>query len=250
MQLHGAATKYSVGVNATIAGQLKDRHPFPCAGGALYRLGADTVAFHQVVRVLCATGWASYSAPILRTMLDLALSTAIIIECPDEAEIRGFRYTGFFLKAMLLRDDGDERFRKHLRSQVETGITRLSGDDQVLARRFIFKDRLPAYWYAPDYYRRPTDAAAKLFNPEMAQSYTILSSAAHGGFLGLGLLRDQPDLIHPNRRDDPNGASLALRTSVRIVLEQARGRDQFELGGQLSRLYKKVLKQLLGFSRS
>ena len=42
----------------------------------------------------------------------------------------------------------------------------------------------------------------------------------------------------------------ALRTSVRIVLEQARGRDQFELGGQLSRLYKKVLKQLLGFSRS
>lgn len=148
MQLHGAAIKYSIGVNATIAEQLKGRHPFPCAAGALYRLGAEMVAFHQVVRVLYATGWASYSAPILRTMLDLALSTAIIIECPDEAELRGFRYTGFFLKAMLLRDDSDESFRKHLRSQVETGIKRLSDGDQPRARRFIFKDRLPAYWYA------------------------------------------------------------------------------------------------------
>jgi hypothetical protein len=250
MRLHDAATKYSGSVNAAVAEQLKGSHPSPCAGGALYRLGAETLTFHQAVLVLCATGWASCSAPILRTMLDLSLSTAIIVECPEEAELRGFRCTGFFLKAMLSRDDGDESFRDHLRAQVEAGIERLNGGDQLRARRFIFNDRLPAYWYAPDYYRRPKEAADKLFNPEMAQCYTTLSSAAHGGLLGLGLLRDQPDVIHPNRRHDPDSLSLALRFSIRIVIEQARGRDQFELGGQLLGLYNKLLKRLLEYSSS
>lgn len=229
-------------MNATIAAQLDGKHPYPLAGGALHRLGADTVAFHEAVLALCATGWASCSAPLLRTLLDLLLSTAVIVERRDEAEMRGFRCTHYFLKAML--SEGDDEVRQSNRRQIEAGIARLPGADQERARRFIFSDRLPAYWYAPDYYRRPQEAADKLLIPELSSYYTRLSSAAHGGFFGLGLFRDQPDAVHPNPRNDPRSQSLALCTSIRIVLEQAHARDQFELSGRLSGAYGSLVERL------
>src|SRR3954467_7232818 len=97
--LHDAAAEYAVGVNQAISTQVKN-HLYPVAAGALYRIGADTVAFHMAVFTLCADGRVSCSAPLLRTLLDLLLSTAIIVERHDEADLRGFRYTHFFLKTM------------------------------------------------------------------------------------------------------------------------------------------------------
>lgn len=135
VRLHGEASQYSVAVNAAIAAQLNGKHPYPLAAGALYRLGADSVAFHEAVFALCATGWAFCSAPLLRTLLDLLLSTVIIVERLDEAEMRGFRCTHFFLKAMLARSDGDERSREDNRRQIESGLARLSNSDKERTRR-------------------------------------------------------------------------------------------------------------------
>jgi hypothetical protein len=178
----------------------------------------------------------------LRTLLDLLLSTAIIVERADEAEMRGFRCTHYFLKAMLSEEDG--QLQQSNRRHIEAGIARLAGADQERARHFIFNDRLPPYWYAPDYYHRPQEAADALLTAELSSYYARLSSAAHGGFFGLGLFRDQPDTIHPNQRSDPQSQALALSTSIRIVLEQARARDQFELGGQLSHTYDDLVARL------
>ncbi len=192
-RLHGDASEFSVAVNAAVARHFDGIHPYPLAGGALHRLGADTVAFHEAVLALGATGWVACSAPLLRTLLDLLLSTAIITERADQAEMRGFRCTHYFLKAMLF--EGDAAAQRSNRKQIEAGIARLAGEDQERARRFIFKDRLPPYWYAPDYYHRPQEATDALLVPELASYYAKLSSAAHGGFFGLGLFRDQPDTI-------------------------------------------------------
>lgn len=242
-RLHGAATEFAVAVNEAVARQFDGIHPYPLAGGALHRLGADTVAFHEVVLALCATGWVACSAPTLRTLLDLLLSTAIIAERAHEAEMRGFRFTHYFLKAMLT--EGDAEARRGNRQQIEAGLARLVGEDRERARRFIFSDRLPPYWYAPDYYHRPQEAADALLVPELATYYAKLSSAAHGGFCGLGLFRDQPDTIHPNQRSDPHSQALAILTSTRILLEQVRARDQFESGGQFQRVYKQLLARLV-----
>jgi hypothetical protein len=241
-RLHDDASKYAVTVNETIVERHNGKHPYPLAGGALHRLGAYTVAFHQAILALCATGWVSCSAPLLRTLLDLLLSTAIIVERTNEAEIRGFRCTHYFLKALL--SEPNDKLQQSNRRQIEAGISRMSGADQERARRFIFNDRLPAYWYAPDYYRRPQEAADALLVPELSSYYARLSSAAHGGFFGLSLFRDQPDTIHPNQRPDPKSQALALSTSIRIDLEQARLRDQFELGGQLGGAYAALVERL------
>ncbi len=245
VRLHGNAGGYAVAVNAAIAEQLDGKHPYPAAGGALWRLGADTVAFHQAVLALCDTGWASCSAPILRTLLDLLISTAIIVERKDEAEIRGFRCTHFFLKAALSDSSIDDKVRKDSRQQIDSGIAQLSDTDKDRARRFVFQDPVRAYWYAPDYFHRPQEAVDKLLGQELGVAYARLSSAAHGGFVGLGLFRDQPDTIHPNQRDDPQSESMALLISTRIVLEQTRARNEFELGGQFSGTYGRLLDRLL-----
>ena len=242
-RLHGEASEFAVAVNAAVARQLDGTHPYPLAGGALLRLGADTVAFHEAILALCATGWVGCSAPLLRTLLDLLLSTAIIAERSDQTEIRGFRCTHYFLKAML--SEGDAESQRNNRQQIEAGIARLPSQDQEPARRFIFNNPLRSYWYAPDYYHRPQDAANALLAPELASYYAKLSSSAHGGFFGLGLFRDQPDAIHPNQRDDPRSQALAILTSTRIVLEQVRVRDQFELSGQFQKGYEDLIAWLL-----
>ena len=131
-RLHSNASEYAVAVNAAVAVQLDGKHPFPLAGGALYRLGADTVAFHEAVLALCATGWVSCSAPLLRTLLDLLLSAAIIVERANEAEMWGFRCTHYFLKAML--SEGDSEAQQRHRRQIEAGIARLADADQERAR--------------------------------------------------------------------------------------------------------------------
>jgi hypothetical protein len=243
-QIHEAASHYAVDVNFAISDQFEKKHPYPLAGGALYRLQADTLSFHEAVFALCVAGYVSCSAPLLRTQLDLLLSTAIIVHRRDEAEIRGFRCTHYFLKTMFIRSDADAQLRKRARQQIDFGIARLSAADQEKARDFIFKDRLPAYWYAPDYYHRPQEAADELLRDDMALYYATLSSAAHGGFLGLGLFRDQPDAIHPSPRENPRAQSLTACTSTRIVLDQANARDRFELGGLFSHTYENLVEQL------
>lgn len=242
-ELHHNASRYAVAVNAAIAEKLNGKHPFPLAGGALYRLGADTVAFHEAVLALCATGWVSCSAPLLRTLLDLLLSTAIIVKHADQAEMRGFRCAHYWRKAVL--SEGDSETQKKNRQQIYSGIALLAKAEQERARRFIFNDRLPAYWYAPDCYRRPQEAADALLISELAMCYSKLSSAAHGGFFGLSIFRDRPDTIHPNQRRDPRSQALALTMSIRIVLEQARARDQFVLDGKFSNTYSELIARLI-----
>jgi hypothetical protein len=180
----------------------------------------------------------------LRTQLDLLLSTAIVVNRREEAEIRGFRCTHYFLKATLVRNDTDPELKKHVRQQIETGISRLPATDQKKARHFVFREGLSAYWYAPDYYRRPQEAADKLLPKDVALYYSTLSSAAHGGFFGLGLFRDQPDAVHPNTRDDPRAQAFALCTSIRFVLDQAEARDRFELGGRFGHIYAALVEQV------
>lgn len=242
-RLHRDAIAFSVAVNEAIPRRFDGIHPHPMAGGALHRLGADTIAFHEAVLALCATGWVACCAPLLRSLLDLLLSTAIITERPEQAELRGFRCTHYFLKAMLA--EGDAEAQRINRQQIEAGLARLAGEDQEQARRFIFNDRLPPYWYAPVYYHRPQEAADALLVPQLASYYAKLSSAAHGGFFGLGLFRDQPDTIHPNQRSDPWSQALALLTSSRIVLDQARARDQFELAGRFHTTYEDLIARLV-----
>jgi hypothetical protein len=176
-------------------------------------------------------------------MLDLILSELVITETETEAEYRGFKYTHFFLKAQLNAPHLKGKLRKAVRAQIEEGIIRLPAAYQQRARDFMFRDRLRAYWYCPEY-QRPKDVLDRLVRSDINRIYDVYSGGSHGGFIGLRILKDEPDRVHPNPRPDPRSQNLALAASSRILLEAMNVRDSFENAGANRSTYDQLLDRL------
>ena len=101
LRLHADVQEYASAVNGSIAAAHGGVSPHPLSGGALYALTADLFGMHRAILSLCEDGWAFAAVALLRSMMDLLLSAAVITEREPEAEYRGFKYTNFFLKAQL-----------------------------------------------------------------------------------------------------------------------------------------------------
>jgi hypothetical protein len=244
IQLHSDVQEYATVVNSSIASAHGGVSPHPLSGGALYALTADLFGIHRAVLTLCEEGWAFAAVPLLRTMIDFLMSAAVITEQKPEAEYRGFKYTHFFLKAQLKETHLSADARAALRSQLENGIAQLPAGQRQKARDFIFRERLWSYWYCPEY-RRPIEVLDRLLSREIRFVYDTFSGGSHGGYLGLSVLKDDPDLKHPNQRADSRSHNLALGGSTRILLETMNIRDCFENGGANQRAYKGLRDQLV-----
>ncbi|MGD0022457.1 MAG: hypothetical protein ABSC54_09160 [Smithellaceae bacterium] len=243
LQLHRDVQGYAKVVNSSIASAHGGVSPHPLSGGALYALTADLFGIHRAVLPLCEDGWAFATVPLLRTMIDFLMNAAVITEQNPEAEYRGFKYTHFFLKAQLKETRLPAEFRAGLRMQLENGIAQLPTGQQQKARYFIFRERLWSYWYCPEY-RRPNEILNRLLSEEIQFVYDMFSGGSHGGYLGLSVLKDEPDLKHPNQRADAKSQNLALAGSARLLLETMNIRDHFENGGANQRVYEGLLGQL------
>lgn len=162
---------------------------------------------------------------MLRAMVDIIISTAIITESPGDSEYRGFKYTYGFLKQNLNNPDMPPEQRKRFREQIEEGIHDLQSAVQNKARKFMFQEKNYGYWHSPEY-MRPTEALKKLCSSEVSKLYAMFSGGAHGSYLGLRLLRDYPDDIHPNPRSDKRSQTLAIVGAIRLTLETFRAMDR------------------------
>ncbi len=230
VKMHEDVVEYGVVIHTTIMAVHEQRGERALSGGALSSIRADLLGLHRSVAALCSDGWAFAATPILRTMIELMLSTAVIVEDVKQAEYRGFKYTHQFLKANLNNAQFPEDQRRFMRSQIQDGIAALPQDLRETAKRHVYSEKLGPYWYSPEY-ARPSDVVDKLCPPEVVQLYALYSGGAHGGYLGLRLLKDEPDLIHPNPRPDKRSQDMALVASVRFSLEVIRACDRFETGG-------------------
>ena len=237
VELHAAANEYCACINSDIAKANEADKRFPLSGGALFSIRADQFALHRTIMTLCTEGWAFAGSPLLRTMLELMLSTAIIVSSHEETEYLGFKYTHVFLKANLNNEQLPAAQRKRIREQVDEGIALLPSAFQERAKEYVFRERTSPYWYYPEFHR-PGDAIAKLCPRDVSQLYAMYSSGSHGGYLGLKLLKDNPDDIHPNPRADKRSQNLALLSSVRLTFEVFRGCDRFEAAGTNDKLSK------------
>ena len=244
LQLHSDVQEYAAVVNSSIASAYGGISPHPLSSGALCALTADLFGIHRAVLTLCGDGWAFAAVPLLRTMIDFLMSAAVITEQKPEAEYRGFKYTHFFLKAQLKETNLSAKDRAALRSQLENGIAQLPAGQRQKARDFIFRERLGSYWYCPEY-RRPMEILDRLLSQEIRFVYDTFSGGSHGSYLGLSVLKDEPDLKHPNQRADTRSQNLALAGSTRILLETMNIRDRFENGGANQRAYEDILGQLV-----
>lgn len=241
--LHSDSQEYASEVNKAIASAAGTVSSFPFSGGALFALTADLFGLHRAVLSLCSEGWAFTTVCLLRTMLDLLLSAAVITENPQEAEYRGFKYTHFFLKSQPDIND----LRTEAQKQIEESIRLLPRDHQEKARIFMFQERLRGYWYSPEFQnpRDILDKLGRLLSNDVRDLYNTFSSGAHGGFIGLRLFKDDPDRIDPNPRADPQKQFAALAASIRIFLETMNMRDSFENGNRFRRTFLDLVRRLI-----
>jgi len=248
VDFHHKVEDFAVEVNSLIAERFKDRHPNPLSGGAFYSISANMLALHRAVLTLCFGGWA-FSVPILlRTMFELYLQILVIGKNKKDAEYMAFLCNYWFLKHNINDPTFSNEAKQQFRKQIEDGLNRLDEETRKKAKHFIFKERMRRFWYSPEY-SGPTDVLEKFGRSDLQFIYTHYSSASHGGLLGLNMLKDQPDSIHPNPRADKRSQNMALVSSSRLTLEASFARAQLE-SCNVSDAYQALLSELLGLKKA
>jgi len=244
LRMQADVQQYASSVNASIAAAHGGVSPHPLSGGALYALTADLFGIHRAILCLCENGWAFASVALLRSMIDILINAAVITERESEAEFRGFKYTHFFLKAQLHKGALSQEARTAVRTQINDGIRRLLPADRRRAEDFMFQERLRNHWYCPEFIR-PTDVLDRLASPGIRFIYDTYSGGSHGGYMGLRLFKDDPDLVHPNPRADARSQYSAIAASTRIMLDTMNIRDHFENDGAHKAAYEVLLGRLV-----
>jgi hypothetical protein len=114
-----------------------------------------------------------------------------------------------------------------MREQARGRIASLPESDRSAAIK-VLKARDRPYWFG-DEFASPSVLLEKLADQEFANIYRTFSAAAHGGFLGMRLLRDDPDLwsINPQRPVQSKSLSV-LVTSGRLLVEVISLRSRHE----------------------
>jgi hypothetical protein len=242
--VHQAVVDYAVVVDKVVTAAHESRKTPTLAGGALFNLRADQVSLHRAILSLCEAGWAVGAGPILRTMLDILINVAVITEKRDQSEFRGFRYTYGIFKSQLNSPAYTDAQRKYFREQVRDGINHLPPEFRSKADNVIFKGKTPPYWFMPDF-ARPSAVIETLSTPDVQQLYKNLSSAAHGGFIGLRVFKDDPDTVHANPRADRRSQEMALLGSSRLTIEVVRACDRFEAHGVSEALSAKIMDSFM-----
>jgi hypothetical protein len=145
----------------------------------------------------------------------------------DLAEYMGFKYTHAFLRPGTSITNHQPAVRGQIDPQLGAGIRRLPAELQARAAAWVADGRHQRYWFNPEF-RNSGEVFKQTGRGQYAEMYDRLSGAAHGGFLGLRLFKDDPERIDPGPRRDRRSQSRALSYSSEILLEILHDHGIFE----------------------
>ena len=221
--VHGLVDSFSEKVATAGTEAHQHQHPRPLAGGALHSLAADTLVLHRGVLSLCGAGWAAAASLLLRAQLELLMNSAVIWNAGGDMEFMAFKYSYSFLVAAMHDASISDAARHSSWQPVEHGISKLPAELRSRAEEFARQDTPRVYWYQPEF-GRPRDVIKAYGAKDVEVVYRILSSPAHGGFIGLRQFRDSPDSVHADARHDPLSEARAMCISSILALDQAHFR--------------------------
>ncbi len=225
--IHGAALKYTVRIQTAASKKVEGETTNLVARAAISVLMHDMACLHQAVRDVCRCGWSFASPILLRSLMECAMSLAIII-ANDRPDLTGFKY----LYAKVSEESQDPKMTglvgEEERMNIETHLSQMTPEDQEAAKRFLEARPVRRFWYT-GMYAGPTEIIRKHMNPKLLGIYEILSIAAHGGFVGTRLFRDDPGKVGINpRKQDFRSQGFAMISSSRILIEATHLRERFE----------------------
>lgn len=210
----------------------------PITRGVMERLHESIITYHRAIVCLAQNGWALNTQPLLRTMIDLIVNCAVIVE--GDCEMRSFRYLVFELLKLDSTLEEKERSKKELKEQLYKYLNEFGRNK---AEEYLNQQKRDFYWYS-GIYRGPKEVLGKVA-PTLLDAYEMGSSAVHGGQIGYKFFEKDRNLKDINPRKDHYSANLSIIFSTRYLLEFSLIRDNFEKLG-LEHYYHKCLEELSG----
>ena len=192
---------------------------------ALFALSQDAVITHRAVGRLTGAGWTGSSAVLLRTLMDLQISAAAILNSQNPKRA-AFRY--FYASYRRLGRDQQSlsrEFRASAREVIRERIRQLPESQRKAALTFL-KEKDRPYWFGEEW--SSPSKVLEQFVPDLVDPYLRLSAAVHGSFLGSRLFREDPDGRSVNPEPPGLKAMEARLTSSRFLVDLTRMRSRAE----------------------
>ncbi len=238
---HDKITGFAIDINQAIANKYINGHPSPVTNTALWIITADITSLHKALFDLCVDGWSMVTGIVLRSMLEMFISLLVITKNINDSDIYSFKYMHNFHKKLLKNPNSSKIMRDSAQKKIDEYLGKLNRDTRKKAECFL-KDKFKYYWYLPEY-KGPKDILTKMGYDNLIPNYELFSGAAHGGLLGLALLKGQADQVHPNPRADKHSQDVALSFSNRITLDSLAIRGKFE-GLDIDDIYTFIFTEL------
>lgn len=239
-RIHVGALAYTVAVNQFLASE--NQKTRLVAQSAISVLMHDVACLHGAVRDLCLAGWA-FAAPILlRSMLEGAMSVAVIANS-DRPDVTAFKY--FYAHVRNKKDIPAglvAQFEEEVKRSTSMHLLQMTPEDQEVSKQFMTTEPRGYFWYS-DMFKGPTAIIDRYLKPEIRVLYEMLSWGAHLSFYGSATFRDEPFQQSINPRKDPRAAGFALISSSRLLIEATHMREEFE--GVDSLGYVRILKLIV-----
>jgi hypothetical protein len=228
LRIHEAALDYVIRVQQVAARQGDQKSTDLVSEAALSVLAHETTCLHRATRAVCVAGWAFAAPIILRAMLEATCSTLVIVNS-GRPEVAAFKYFYAHTKEDLGDPSVDpQRIADEVRANMSIHMAQMTPEDQRLAHDYLQAPRAGHFWYS-DEFAGPTVIIRRYAISEVLDLYGLLSIAAHAGFLGMRIFRDDPDLLDVNPRQDARATGFALISSSRVLAEGTRARAVFEM---------------------
>jgi hypothetical protein len=238
-KLHDLVIGYGVHIQTIAAEQYQKTANGPLSHMALSHLHRIAIVNHRAVRALCEAGWTPTTPTMIRTLLDILVSTYAVASEPENSEYMGFKYLGTGLiegindpdtSAELFKIDNEElnKLRKPLKAAD------LKRADELIAG---YK-KPPPYWYSPEISSPGTAINQKM--PQLKDIWRAFCGSTHGAFIGSLIFSDFPDAAGINPEQNPRKTRNATIASSRLLLDISFARGQFEGGADLAE-YKHIV---------
>jgi hypothetical protein len=207
--------------------------PHEMVRAALFILSHDGICVHRAVGELVQLGWSSPGAVLVRTLLDIVVSELAVVGSarPQLAALK-FLYSN--LREFARDPSYPSKNREDARRQVREAVNQLPPEDRAAAMKWIGESQ-HSYWFVPEW-RSPSAVIKAFASDEFVEVYQRYSAAAHGGFMGMRLFRDDPDSVSIDPRLPPGRFAQSVGyTSSKLLVELVRLRDEHEQLGLANR---------------
>jgi hypothetical protein len=210
-----------------------------------YKVCAYGIRLHRAVRTLCQYGWTDITPLLLRSLVECS-ANCLAIANSRLPEYMAFKYLYYPYIELIKDENFPTEVRDKAKLDLEVGVNKLKVPKaKDLVTEFIGAKKLPRYWFCPEE-ANITSIIEKYGGSEMKFAYKSLSTSTHGYHFGIGLFKDDSDVVAINPTDNPERTKSALLFSCRHLLELNYIRNQYEGLGFQSK-YDELLGKIISF---